>query len=1492
MSNFKQSSREEDIQRAVSYLNDSDEPLDSKLGAIEKSAEAGGFSMEEVLSAYAESLARGGVIYPMEESQIRELHRETKRKMDTETLSDLRTVCQPNSLLETADDIISESISIYADDSISSSVQHDRIRSLVNDARRDGISVSNEAVIRSLEEFEAASNARSDSKETSETVDMDIPDADIAAGLDVPEEVFSQEEYIYRVDTDASDSVSEIDWFIGGAKVGDGSTLVHTFEHAGVYTVSVELVNEQGQTDHVTEQVKVQEPSEIQLDIRGDTSLTCGESIRYAAKVQTQNETVQSLDWKLDEKEVASGKVFSHTFDSVEAHTLSLMAEGVSGATAKTSVAVEVNELTAVDVSLTAPETTVVGRQVRIECDISVKNAYLEETTCKIGGTVVEVAERSQFSFNHTFSDPGTHEVTITSITNAGDSDTAGKTIRTYVEPSVNITTQLNEVVQGDVETIEIDADERLDIGWGVNNASLTEVGPESAEVTFNSENADGAEIEVKATNDIGDTGTESLTVQVSEPQLSVLISSPNSVTTGDVTRLSTAGSAVSHAEITRVLWYNGEDTKLGEGETITHEFSSPGEYDISATVHTDRGLEDTSHEIIDVEPKTDVTPVIVTQGGPTTHDTFTITAEKSVAKNTSIDRYSWEIESAGVFSGESVDVSFDAPGEHEVELEVETDAGDTDTESALVSVSQYTAVDAVVTGPEEVAVGDSVSFTANETSPVNTSVSSYDWRLNSQPVGTGEEFKQTFSSPGHYTIELTTTTATGDTDEDTTSIYVERGDSTVTAGISVRGPQRPTVGTPTVITAEDSTVENGSINKFLWEVGGREVAETVHTIQSIAEKYGTSQVTVTVIAEDGTEDTASTEIYTSPRVSNPPYEELSDDDDPTRFDVLNKVTTVYQDEKLTSSDKDRFAAHLLLDAEASEIDVSPSDVTEHVEVIPSVDADTVDISLDDVQAEREDRFNYSGDQVTAETAPAKDAIKQPDNRTTQTTLESESEQETTAETSGEGWDTQTTQDPEKQDEYQVEEVGEEGGISEQSQEDQDQDLELGSVAGASSSDGSQSGWDLGSDNSGESSETGTISSVGQSGNSIDDADAAEFEIGGEAATSESESASIDPEGGEIDDETETPEKDTDEDEDETRTDSDTAQSPTAPETNSHPEVAAEASVSQPTVNGQEAEISTERAATEYKEELLGETTELDEAREDLTEGDKTERISPESYDLGESVLSMPNYSQDLLNFEYIFDKDDELLPDGVNGAGVVVTDDEDYVAIARVEGRDWSIHTESKKQDIINTYKSHVLSSLDNPVQILSVPTRFDIRDHVNRVDGVLDDNSDDESELLMNIGRSVYPNWVEDFMTQNEMNERQFYIVLSISAEQLHNFKTNGQSLTEKLSQTPFIGDMFDRFTSDTGENITPYQCLRELNTRMGRLESNFRRMSVKLDRVSDRNEAMAVLYHYCHNTEPKRDVFPTGPFTSEDGDATIGGVNVQHLIEEHEPARDESQ
>lgn len=272
----------------------------------------------------------------------------------------------------------------------------------------------------------------------------------------------------------------------------------------------------------------------------------------------------------------------------------------------------------------------------------------------------------------------------------------------------------------------------------------------------------------------------------------------------------------------------------------------------------------------------------------------------------------------------------------------------------------------------------------------------------------------------------------------------------------------------------------------------------------------------------------------------------------------------------------------------------------------------------------------------------------------------------------------------------------------------------------------------------------------------------------------------------------------------------------------------------------------------------------------------RTKRESPQSNDPTEQgAFSIPNYAQDLVPFEFVLEAGDDYVPAGVDGSGMVVLEDGEYVGIAHVQPRSWSIHTDTKKTEIISAFKSAFLSTLDFPVQIVSYPTRFDMSDHVDRLTQVVEENErrDRDSELVT-IGRELYPGWLEEFIESNDMKQRQFYVIVRLSADDLSQFQSESQGFLATVGEkVPPLEPVVDYFDGDeVGVEVSQQQCLRELDARLRRIANGLHRLDVGVDRLDDRDEVMGVLYHYYNNERPVQNGFPTGPYSVADPDAPV--------------------
>jgi PKD repeat protein len=214
-------------------------------------------------------------------------------------------------------------------------------------------------------------------------------------------------------------------------------------------------------------------------------------------------------------------------------------------------------------------------------------------------------------------------------------------------------------------------------------------------------------------------------------------------------------------------------------GIEAVHAFEVPGEHTVTLTV-TDGGG-NTGTDTMTVTVVDDEDPVADAGEDPTgvtAGDTVTLSASNST-DNAGIVNYTWEFTDVSPMAlyGETVEYVFDEAGEFVVTLTVRDDAGNTDTDTVTVTVSEPPVNDPPIAdaGDDEViSAGTEYTFDGSGSS---SDATNFTWTF-VYDGGTetlyGETANWTFDSSGEYTVTLTVTDDLGATDTDTVTITVE----------------------------------------------------------------------------------------------------------------------------------------------------------------------------------------------------------------------------------------------------------------------------------------------------------------------------------------------------------------------------------------------------------------------------------------------------------------------------------------------------------------------------------------------------------------------------------------------------------------------------------------------------------------------------------------------------------------------------------------------
>lgn len=288
---------------------------------------------------------------------------------------------------------------------------------------------------------------------------------------------------------------------------------------------------------------------------------------------------------------------------------------------------------------------------------------------------------------------------------------------------------------------------------------------------------------------------------------------------------------------------------------------------------------------------------------------------------------------------------------------------------------------------------------------------------------------------------------------------------------------------------------------------------------------------------------------------------------------------------------------------------------------------------------------------------------------------------------------------------------------------------------------------------------------------------------------------------------------------------------------------------------------------------------------EELTDGTEAaladlhqmESQLPQEYDpTNQRAFGTPNYLQDLLDFEYVFEEDDDYSVSDVDPGGMIAVDDDTYVGLIKVEPRRWSIHTREKKQQIYLSYMKSFCNTLQFPTEIVAFPTELELTEHIDEVEQTLREQGDSEdSSTLLNHGRAFYPEWLNAYVDASDMTRQEFFVIVPVNRDQIEQFRNDEGILATIGERIPPVEILLNALENDGDEDsATQTQCLRELDQRMSRLESALKQSGVSPERLEDRQEVLSVLYLAFNKEKPLSDEFGDSPITRVDPREAIAG------------------
>ncbi len=240
----------------------------------------------------------------------------------------------------------------------------------------------------------------------------------------------------------------------------------------------------------------------------------------------------------------------------------------------------------------------------------------------------------------------------------------------------------------------------------------------------------------------------------------------------------------------------------------------------------------------------------------------------RSIAGTNPIVAYRWDFGDGRTASGATIQRSYPKPGTYTVTLTVVDSAGLSDSTSSQIRiVAAPVGPTAVIDGPSQAVVGQSVTFTSRS-QPGSSAIVSYAWDLTgaSRTARTrGSSVTTVYNTPGTFRVSLTVTDANGLSDTTTKQIQILPA-VLVGPTAAIEGPSQAVVGQPVTFTSQ-SKQGSSPIVSYAWDLtGGPRTAGTQgSSVTTMYNTPGTYTVSLTVTDQNGLRNTAVQQIQILP---------------------------------------------------------------------------------------------------------------------------------------------------------------------------------------------------------------------------------------------------------------------------------------------------------------------------------------------------------------------------------------------------------------------------------------------------------------------------------------------------------------------------------------------------------------------------------------------------------------------------------------------------
>lgn len=667
-------------------------------------------------------------------------------------------------------------------------------------------------------------------------------------------------------DASASEADNEIDsytWDFDDGSTGSGEFVSHSFAAASTYSVSLTVQDVEGNQDTTTESVTVSdEDAEVVADFEYEPDEpVIGEDITFDAS-GSQGEIV-SYDWDLGNGVTRTGEEFTYSYGASGWYDVTLTVEDDAGNADSTTREVRVFEPEPADVTARFeynPEVPEAGELVSFDgTDSTGENDLVSFDWDFSDGTNTpgEIV-------SHIFDEPGEYTVSLTVTDDEGYQNTTSKDIDVeteHEELEADFEYSPNVPRAGELITFDTSGSTGtiVEYRWDFDDGTEDVTTSPSASHVYDHEGA--YEVTLTVENEQGITDQQTQIISVNGEQEFLHAQLDANFLEVDTEEAVTFDASDSTGEIVeyRFDFGDGNTTETMDSQ-VAHSYGAPGEYTATLTVEDVLGdTHSTSVDITVIDPDALGAALDVHPESPKVDQQVALDASNSTGN---IIEYRWDILGNGeiddITEGPHAVTTFDAPRTVDISVTVVDPRNRTETATQTITISADPPQAVLNVEPEEVDVGEEVTFDASGST---STITEYQFDFGDGTENTTDEDTVTHSydEAADYDVSVTVVDEFGQeaTAESSVNVLPEPPSASLTVE-----PRQAENGTELSL---DATESDGDIESFEWEFGDGTTETT--TEGSLAYTYAEPDnytVEVTVVDSAGREDTAEEDIFIS----------------------------------------------------------------------------------------------------------------------------------------------------------------------------------------------------------------------------------------------------------------------------------------------------------------------------------------------------------------------------------------------------------------------------------------------------------------------------------------------------------------------------------------------------------------------------------------------------------------------------------------------------